>query len=672
MPKYFPFQIDHGSTDPSTWTLPEGAITRIGRGGIHDKAFSPDRKLLTIATYLGLWWYDVRKCELITLWEKGNSVASVAFSPCSEWIATSYGGPIRIWEVTTGECIIELPREERVPSTGIVFSPNREYIAVGGYSRYSNPERKLYCCAEIWKLPKNKQEISTTDLPKRIGKYVGTNPLAFSPDNSQLAFASPDGTPEPYNNNGFPIIEEKGAVLSSNTVVVFDIETGKYLTTLSGIENIGTICFSHDGKQLAACERNGKTQVWSVPNTFSNDQHEWKLHTTFQKPNEEGLQSISYTPENKLFSTFYHFKDDTFSVNDLEKSETLYRHLNETGFYSTDFSSGVHLAFESEYNFHYWKKGENQPVSLEHSSGVWPSSLMFSLDGKTLFASAYHYGVLSYDITNPNLPPKIFKPKQKRKHDSDSFGERYTSVVMSSEEKYYVTSGDKNSVRLWELGNNTPIVSFLIESELSDVIFSPVTNLLACHDEENRIYIWDITTNEIYDTFTVESPEYIKSISFSSDGKYLICQYGQIYDVSERKLLDRYSEDDGINFHAFSSESSQIWCDWPGWEDDSIDLWDILKYEEVLSIPKPEWWAAKHIESLTVSSCGKYLACSSDTWDCNDNLCVWDITKGKEPIAKFTTIDSPKCLTFSHDSMLLAGCFGDGSILLWDMKPYLK
>ena len=669
MSDYFPYQIDHGSTDPSTWNLPEGAITRIGRGGIQDTAFSPDGKLLTIATYLGLWWYDVEKRELITLWEKGNTVASVAFSPCGEWIATSFGGPIKICEVTTGECIIEVPHEERVPSTQIVFSPNREYLAVGGYSRYANPENKLYCCVEIWKLPKNVHEIGTTDLPKRIGKYVGMNPLAFSPDNSLLAFASPDGAPEPYNNDGFPMIKGKGAVLSSNTVVVFDIATGKHLTTLSGLEKIGTICFSPDRKQLAACDWNGQTQVWNIPNTSSNDQHEWKLHTTYQKPNEEGLQSISYTPENRLFSTFYHFKDDTASVNDLENGETLYRHPNETGFYNSDFSSDVHLAFESEYNFHYWKLGENRPVSLEHSSGVWPSSLQFSLDGKTLFARSSYFGILSYDITTPNLPPKIFKPKQKRKHDSDSFGERYTSVVVSSDGKNFVTSGDENSIRLWELGNNTPIVSYPIESEMSDVIFSPITNLLACHDEDNRIYIWDITTNEIYDTFTVESPEYIKYISFSSDGKSLICHYGQIYDVSERKLLDRYTYDDSINYQAFSSESNQIWCDW---NNDTIELWDFLKDEEVLSIPKPEWWDAKHIESLTVSSCGKYLACSPDTWDCNDNLCVWDITKGKEPIAKFTTQDSPKCLSFSHDKTLLVGCYGDGSILLWDMKPYLN
>ncbi len=666
MTKYYPFQMDHGSTDPSTWDLPEGAITRIGRGGIQDTALSPDGKLLAIATYIGLWWYDVEKRELITLWEKGRTVSSVAFSSCGEWIAISWGRLIRICEVATGECIIELPREDRISPTEIVFSPNREYLAVGGYSRYSNPEKNLYCCTEVWKLRKYEKEIGTTDLPIRVGLYVGTNPLAFSPDNRLLAFASPDGEPEPYNKNGYPVINGKW-VLASNKVVLFELESGKHLTTLSGMEDIGSICFSPCGKQIAACDYNGQTRVWEVPaDTSADDSHKWKLQNTYQKPNEKGLQSISYTAESDLFASFYHFKDDTFSVKDLENSDTFYRHMNETGFYNTDFSSEVHLAFESEHDFCYWKLGENRPVNLEHSSGVWPRNLLFSLDGKTLYAKNYS-GILSFDISSPNLPAQVFRPG-KRMPDSDSFGEQYTSITISSGGKCFVTSGDENSVRLWELGSNTPIVSFPIESEVSDAIFSPIMNLLACHDEDNRIYVWDITTNEIYDTFTVESPEYLQYIAFSPDGKYIVCHRSRIYDVSERKLLDRYSYDDGINFHAFSSESTQIWCEWSNC---SIDLWDFLKDEEVMSIPKPGWWDNKHIESLAVSSCGKYMACSPDTWDCSGNLCVWDITKGKEPIAKFTTPDSPKCLTFSHDNTILAGCYGDGTMLLWDMKPYL-
>lgn len=668
MTKYFPFQFDYGSADPSTWILPEGAMTRIGRGGIQDTAFSPDGKLLTIATYLGLWWYDVEKWELITLWENGNTVSSVAFSACGEWIATSYGSPIKIWEVATGECILELPREEYIPSTDIVFSPNREFLAVGGYSRYANPENKLYCCVELWKLPKNNKEIGTTDLPKLVGKYVGTNPLAISPDNCLFAFVSPDGVPEPYNKNGFSQIEERGAVLYSNKVVVYDMATNRHLSTLDGLHDIGSICFSPNRTHIAVGDLKGPTQVWEIPETFTPNNNGWKPHKTYHEPTDEGLHWISYTPENKLLSTFYDFGDDRFSVHNLETNEVLFKHRNETEFYNTDFSNGVYIAYESQYNFHYWKLDDNQPVSLEHSSGVWPGSLLFSVDGKSLFAHSYGSGILSYDLLNPNKPPLQFKPKKKIRN-SESFGEWYTSVVISSDGKYLVTSGDENSVRLWELGNKTPIVSFQIKSEMSDAIFSPNTNLFACHDENNKIYIWDITTNEIYDTFTVESPEYLQNIFFSSDGKYLICRYGQIYDVSERKLLDRYSYDDGINFIAFASESNHIWCDW---NNDTIDLWDFLKDEEVMSIPKPEWWDAKHIESLTVSSCGKYLACSPDTWNCNENLCIWDITKGIEPIAKFTTQDSPKCLSFSHDNTILAGCYDDGSILLWDLKPHLN
>ena len=39
--------------------LPEGAIARLGKGGINTMQFSPDGSLLAVGTDVGVWLYDV-------------------------------------------------------------------------------------------------------------------------------------------------------------------------------------------------------------------------------------------------------------------------------------------------------------------------------------------------------------------------------------------------------------------------------------------------------------------------------------------------------------------------------------------------------------------------------------------------------------------------------------
>ena len=45
-------------TDYTQWELPEGAKLRIGKGRITDLKFSPDGRLLAVATSVGIWLYD--------------------------------------------------------------------------------------------------------------------------------------------------------------------------------------------------------------------------------------------------------------------------------------------------------------------------------------------------------------------------------------------------------------------------------------------------------------------------------------------------------------------------------------------------------------------------------------------------------------------------------------
>ena len=81
-------------------------------------------------------------------------------------------------------------------------------------------------------------------------------------------------------------------------------------------------------------------------------------------------------------------------------------------------------------------------------------------------------------------------------------------------------------------------------------------------------------------------------------------------------------------------------------------------------------------EALTFSPCGRYLV-SGASWlpgvgTDKMSIRLWDVATG-ENIATFwshpTDIQS---LAFSPDGTLLASGSYDGTILLWDMKPYIS
>ena len=89
----------------TTWSLPLGAKTRIGKGFVNELKFSPDGTRLAAASSIGIWIYDVSTGKEIDLFTgHTNLVESVSFSPDGKIIASgSSDDTIRLWDAATGK-----------------------------------------------------------------------------------------------------------------------------------------------------------------------------------------------------------------------------------------------------------------------------------------------------------------------------------------------------------------------------------------------------------------------------------------------------------------------------------------------------------------------------------------------------------------------------------------
>ena len=157
-------------------SLPDGAISRLGKGAIWEIAYSPDGTQLAVASSIGVWLYNARTgAELSLLTGHASAVRSIAFSPDGRTLASGaereyFNGTIRLWDTATGAHKLTLEGHTfRVLS--LAFSPDGRTLASGSGDG-------TVC---LWNTVTGAHKL-TLDAHKRL-----ITSLAFSPDGKTFA-----------------------------------------------------------------------------------------------------------------------------------------------------------------------------------------------------------------------------------------------------------------------------------------------------------------------------------------------------------------------------------------------------------------------------------------------------------------------------------------------------
>ena len=652
------FQSDK---DIATWTLPKGATFRLGRGVVMDVAFSPNGTSFSVGTRLGVWWYEFPSMTPIALWDTERGVVSaVAFSPCGKRLAASnWDGLVKVWDISHRVCITQMERHGRSGDkiSKIVFSPDGKHLAAS-----SDQETTVY----LWH-PETGKETARLSCNTTWPNSRAARPLTFSPDSHLLACASPDDTHQ-----------------AADLISVWNVNTGERVASLRGHKTlVYALDFSPCGQYLASGDRSGTLRVWDVtdakPVRVSNEYAE--KHPVIPSYSPSGTLLAAGVGENTI---------TVWNVESCEKLDTFEYHGNISVMH---FSSGTHLAVATPFKFKVWTAGNSNTLSSIPGHTHIPFSLTFSPDGQTLVSVGSGFATC-WNVATKQRQQSIACTKT-----------TIHSVYISPSDNMRAIGEVENRLNVWDIEtSNTFAILTQHQKKITSVAFDFVGQQWVSADIEGKLYVSDDKDKQIALFGHTDS---IVSLAFAPDGKRLVSASRdntvRVWDITNNeeiaslhltplldgKLLDAnlykgdYREiqrlhklfakgssgprmEHIIRTIAFSPCCNVI----AGGLYREIRLWDATTYEVRMVILPPI--GCYYPFALAFSPCGQYLA-SGSWWQNTEKVSIrlWVVATGENIATFWGHSTDVQDLVFSPDGTLLASGSYDGTILLWDMKPYL-
>ncbi len=643
--------------DVTTWALPEGAIARLGRGSVRDMAFSPDGQYFAVASEIGLWLYELPTLSPIALSDTERGMTdSVTFSPDNRRIAThTLVGNLKIWDIEHSVCTVEVDDHGRSYISNPVFLQDGQRITAVSYERNG----KIY----VWCAHTGTQ-LSETE----IGETHGIHPFQFSADMRLLVGRRRETKSDP------------------ESILVWHVETGEQIRCFTGYpENMEKLCFSLDGRHLAAGSADGTIQVW--------DLESGQITTTYTDYGDVQIFP-HYSPENGLIAAAVSDRNVEVWHIEAEKKIDTFQYRGNNRYRRACFSeNGKQLAVAIESEIQIWIKGNNSDAhTLSTLHGHIPSmdTLAFSPDEKTFAAGFWGDNVLLWDVASK----RSYRP-----HGEQLPGTSH-NVYGSPNGKIISINSRGNNLNISEVGKSEPVAELIgPEGGLGRAeAYSPTGDRIARADKDDNIHIWeristlnDTTENEswrkhptvINDAEFIDGLKFsLNGLAFSPDGKRLASisrstdSKACLWDVNSGRQItelhftlppERRSYHRGDNGIAFSPRGNII----AGGKWGEIVLWDATDGKTLMTLPQPQ--ESQRPFTLCFAPCGQYLA-SGAWWQGGLQkvpIRLWEVATGKNIATFWGHTTDVQCFAFSQDGTLLVSGGHDGAIYLWDLKPHL-
>lgn len=664
-PPYPPIVIKHDNPNG----LPDGAIVRLGKGGINVIRFSPDGEYLVVGTDIGLWIYENPTGTVIPLSKRTiGQVNAIAFSPDGYTVATGGNSNpvIQLWDVRNGEELSTLS----LPSAKTVsFKPFRSTAALtfarGGTTLVSIAENghvthwdvatgniieKFHTDYEIWS-----SAFSLSEQGVIFARGYSNGEIWLRDTFSGAIEAKMRGH-KPYfgaskKNTGIRSLQfsQDGTIFASGsddkTVRLWNTKRHSKKATLKGHTGwITAIAFSADGKTVASGDTDSTIHVWDVQKK--------KQHATL-KGHTNTIIALTFAPDGKILASASADGTIRFWTTQTWKEDTI-------------FASG-------------------------HTE--WVREVAFSDDDTSVSTAMFNSTVQSYDVKTGhqlkefNLDPQQQTYAVKLSQDASHMACHVVSGAIAFNgqgwrtDRYHQGVGE---IHVWDIKEGkklpAPFNAFgnmafsydntLLAANTSDGISSWVATRDGTHmsGSNDSIGVWDVLSGKMLYTFEIKTHRPRSPLIFSPDGSKLASTttFGPTYlwNLETQQEFATTIDDHSMGM-VFSPDSKMIAID----AGSKISLWEIISDTQIQKRHTLNGVSRDGYVMTFSTDAQIFLVASSATgpFFCRDvEIQLWDIATGAKLVALPGHTEPIETLVFSHDGKILASGSQDGTVLLWD------
>ena len=638
--------------------LPEGAIARLGKGGISVMKFLADETHLAVGTDVGVWIYDTRTGKVKHLLQHPRGVDNLVISPDGRILASSGGSSpfILLWNLETGKRIQSLRAEMNNDGAALRFSKDEKDL-IGLYSDVIGDTiliRWVVATGEI--------------LSKKKGKGI-LSPLSSAPNSISFAGVTPTGKITLL----YPETPKKGVFNSDIMKSIIPRLPKSDEPRKRPDHGVLTLTYSQDSKTVATGGDDRVIRLWDT-----------STHTEEVTLNGHmgWITSIAFSPDNSIVASGD--TDKTIRLWDAKTGKPLnilngHTHTISVLAFNPDGKTVASGSLDGTIRFWDVKTGKELSIfATDHTRGTRP--VAFSTENNTCLTSTYNGTIQTWDIRTGRklnsfaVAPIALTAAMALSPDASHFvvKGKPNAYIVPTRNGYRVNrkaSSGRYTTRLWNLNTESEINLIQNDSGTDKLTFSPDSKVLAAIDYFRGTHLWDVGTGNEVIQFSNRSDV----LTFSSKSKILATggnsDETSIWNVkSGNRILSLATKK--AECLAFSPANLTVAVGTRS----EVHLWNLNTAQISTSMSMEKW---TELNALTFSPDGKTIIVGirrGEIWQEGSHFGIqlWDVQTANMLGTHSGHSHQIETLQFSHDGEILASSAKDGTVLLWDWEKIIS